>query len=176
MMCLEKDVSETVDRMKIENAEAELRGLVSQFQNNRVKEWKYVNFFKEFKVDHLTNEELLQSNLTRMLRYIIDRMRECQIDSKYIEQAEKLSADLKSKIIEHLTNTNYYDQYLKVVDKNRQNKADIESQITKALKKASNKKVKRQFVQIFVQVIGNSVTNGVPFKDKEFLADLKVRS
>ena len=29
MMCLEKDVSETVDRMKIENAEAELRGLVS---------------------------------------------------------------------------------------------------------------------------------------------------
>ena len=45
--------------------------------------------------------------------------------------------------MEHLTNTNYYDQYLKVVDKNRQNKADIESQITKALKKASNKKVKR---------------------------------
>lgn len=76
--------------------------------------------------------------------------------------------------MEHLTNTTYYDQYLKVVDKNRQNKADIESHISRTLKKVSSHKVKKQFIQLFVTLIGNSVTNGIPFKDKQFLADLKV--
>lgn len=108
------------------------------------------------------------------MRYIIVRMKECQISKKFIDQAEEKSKEMKDRIMDHLTNTTYYDQYLKVVDKNRQNKADIEFHISKTLKKISNNKVKKEFIQLFVNLIGNSVTNGIPFKDKEFLADLKV--
>ena len=73
---------------------------------------------------------------------------------------------MKSKILEYLSNTSYYDQYLKVVDRNRQNKADIEAHITRTLKKLSSNRVKKDFIQLFVKTIGDEVTNGKPFREK----------
>lgn len=43
----------------------------------------------------------------------------------------------------YLTDTTYYDQHLKVIDKSRHNKAEIETTITKIMRKRYNGQIKR---------------------------------
>ncbi len=45
--------------------------------------------------------------------------------------------------MDYLTDTSYYDQHLKVIDKSRHNKAEIESTIIKIMRKRFNGQIKR---------------------------------
>ena len=91
----------------------------------------------------MNSEELLQSNLTKMLKYIILKMEEHDLHQNSIKKVENISQELKNRIMKYLNDTIYYDQFLKIMEKNKQIKADIESQIVKIVKKQSHNKVKK---------------------------------
>ncbi len=50
-------------------------------------------------------------------------MKKMKFDEKEIDKLEMLSTSMKKKVLDYLTDTAYYDQHLRIIDKSRHNKA-----------------------------------------------------
>lgn len=70
-------------------------------------------------------------------------MKASKMEQKEIDRVEQISNILKKQVMDYLTDTTYYDQHLKVIDKSRHNKVEIENTISKIMKKRFNGQIKK---------------------------------
>lgn len=77
-----------------------------------------------------------------------------QIEQAQIDKIEEISTYFKKKVIEYLTDTSYYDFHLRIIDQGRHNKAEVETQIIKIMKKKFHGQIKKEFIQILASLIG----------------------
>lgn len=64
----------------------------------------------------------------------------------------------------HLYDTSYYDQYLKLIQKNKKSRSEYESKLTSYLK--SQYKIKKELSILFASKLAAEVNNGVITKYK----------
>ena len=50
------------------------------------------------------------------------KMEQQNMEKIHIEKVKEISEELKERIMKYLTNTLYYDQFLKIMEKNKQNR------------------------------------------------------
>lgn len=76
--------------------------------------------------------------------------------------------------MDYLTDTAYYDQHLRVIDKSRHNKAEVENTINKLMRRRFNGQIKREYINILAMQIGIEVGRNLKFKARELTSDMKV--
>lgn len=168
---------ERVDRAKIDSIEESLLRVIDQIkQGSRYS----LDQFRELSTQTLSGEELLQSKITNMLSYIIHNTRK-EADPKDKEREREreevkwLGLQLKTfkdRILEHLNDTSYYDQYIKLIQRNKRNRSEYENKLVTFLK--TNYKIKKELAIFFAQRLVAEVNNGAILKEKELLEDIKV--
>jgi hypothetical protein len=79
---------------------------------------------------------------------------------------------LKQKTLEYLYDTSYYDQYLKLIQKNKKNRSEYEGKLTSYLK--NQYRIKKELSVIFASRLVAEINNGTIVKEKELLEDIRV--
>ena len=72
----------------------------------------------------------------------------------------------------NLYDTNYYDQYLKLIQKNKKNRNQYENKLTSHLK--NQYKIKKELAMVFSMRLVAEINNGTISRYKELLEDVKV--
>ena len=83
-----------------------------------------------------------------------------------------LQRSLKERILNYLNDTTYYDQFIKLIQKNKKNRSEYECKLIMYLKR--NYKIKKELSIIFASRLINEINNGTIINDKELLEDMKV--
>lgn len=68
-------------------------------------------------------------------------------EKEELKQLILLQKQLKDRIINYLNDTTYYDQYLKLIQKNKKNRNDYENRLNYYLK--NSYKIKKELASIF---------------------------
>lgn len=79
---------------------------------------------------------------------------------------------MKQKTLEYLYDTSYYDQYLKLIQKNKKNRSEYEGKLTSYLK--NQYRIKKELSVIFASRLVAEINNGTIVKEKELLEDIRV--
>lgn len=79
---------------------------------------------------------------------------------------------MKDRILNYLSDTTYYDQFIRLIQKNKKNRSEYECKLIVHLKR--NYKIKKELSIIFANRLINEINNGTIINDKELLEDIKV--
>lgn len=71
---------------------------------------------------------------------------------------------MKQKTLEYLYDTSYYDQYLKLIQKNKKNRSEYEGKLTSYLK--NQYRIKKELAAIFASRVVAEINNGTIVKEK----------
>jgi hypothetical protein len=140
-----------------------------------------IEHYKQISLCNLTDEELLQSKITNMLSFIIHSLKkelnfhdtkEGQKDKEphlakereELRQLISLQKQLKDRIISYLNDTSYYDQYLKLIQRNKKNRNDYENRLIYYLK--NSYKIKKELALIFASRLMVEVNNGAIIRER----------
>lgn len=79
-------------------------------------------------------------------------------EKEELRQLIAIQKQLKERILNYLNDTSYYDQYLKLIQKNKKNRNDYENRVIFYLK--NSYKVKKELALIFASRLMSEINNG----------------
>lgn len=85
-------------------------------------------------------------------------------EKEELKQLITMQKQLKERIIKHLNDTSYYDQYLKLIQRNKKNRNDYENRLISYLK--TSYKVKKELALIFASRLMTEINNGALVREK----------
>lgn len=81
-----------------------------------------------------------------------------------LKQLIIMQRQLKERIMKYLNDTSYYDQYLKLIQRNKKNRNDYENRLIYYLK--TGYKVKKELALIFASRLMTEINNGALVREK----------
>ena len=158
---------EKVDRSKIELIEKTLQRAVEEVKGGRLTVSREV--LEE--AAELTGEELLHSKITNKLSFILGQVRKSGSTGE-AEWLAELQGRLKERVVEHLYDTSYYDNCLRLIERNRRAKKDCEAKILEYLE--GGYRVKHELAALMAARLVQEMAAFDPERERELLADMRV--